>query len=140
MPVEANIGILSPVAISNNDTFSVEPIKKVDWYDAMPESPELYWRFHAYVDFWGADPAASITASPWFVLRRTPKGAWVSPYKSDERLKRFVLDGARKRLAYPTKQEAWDSFLVRLRFREQYWDTEGQRIAAIKALVAQENG
>ncbi len=57
-----------------------------------------------------------IKCDEYRVLRRTPKGAWVSrnpvqygSYGKD----RFVLDGFGKRFAYPTKQDAMASFIIR---------------------------
>jgi hypothetical protein len=49
-----------------------------------------------------------------YVAKRTPKGAWITD-KFDFRKKRFVLDTGRKRFAYPTKEEAKESFLARKR-------------------------
>lgn len=47
------------------------------------------------------------------VVRRTPCGAWVDDYGRE----RFVLNGAGKRYAYPTREAAWESFLIRKRRR-----------------------
>lgn len=44
------------------------------------------------------------------VIRRTPKGAWIHGYGVKPQ---FVLDGTKKRYAYPTKEEAKASFLAR---------------------------
>lgn len=48
----------------------------------------------------------------WFtVVKRTPKGVWLSAYGMTE--KRFVLNGARKKFACPTLINAFGSFIER---------------------------
>lgn len=44
------------------------------------------------------------------ILSRTPRGVWVKVNMSD---KKFILDGARRRWAYPTIAEALNSFKIR---------------------------
>ena len=65
------------------------------------------------------------------VVKRNPKGAWISRcwgpqdvlhFTSSE--KRFVLDGARKRYAFPTEAEALNSFVIRK--SRQIWHLEAQ--------------
>lgn len=43
------------------------------------------------------------------VLKETPKGVWIKDWDR----KRFVLRGARKRYACPTREEAYQSFYAR---------------------------
>ena len=69
------------------------------------------------------------------VVKRTPKGCWCADSFYCNAKKHFVLDGAKKRFAYPTKEEAKVSFLARKRrqlgiLRAQIEDVE----AAVKAL------
>ena len=45
------------------------------------------------------------------VVRRTKKGAWIQQGHYDKQ--RFVLDGATKRYAYPSKDEALESLIFR---------------------------
>jgi len=141
MAVDANIGILDPIAM-DFDGVSFQAEEKVYWRPEQPESPDVYWRFHGFVDFWCADPIGSINIEPWRVLRRTPKGAWIVPPFSnkwnEESCKKLVIDSTNKKWAYPTKKEAWDSFCIRLVRREQHWDREGERITALKRVVASE--
>jgi hypothetical protein len=59
------------------------------------------------------------------VLRRTPKGVWLDNYGGE----RFVLNGANKRFACPTVEEAQESFKARKEkqirlLREQIRDAE----------------
>jgi len=72
------------------------------------------------------------------VMRRTPKGAWISrnpvgfdyPRGKD----RFVLDGEGKRFAYPTQELALESFKARK--RSQIGRLETQMTIAKAALKA----
>jgi hypothetical protein len=43
------------------------------------------------------------------VVKATPKGHWLDYYGS----RKFILSAARKKWAYPTKQEALASFIIR---------------------------
>jgi len=44
------------------------------------------------------------------IIKKTPKGVWVSLGYDD---KKFILDDARKRWAYPSIKEALESFRIR---------------------------
>lgn len=142
MAVDANIGILDPRA-TDDQLISIEPVEQVDWRSEIPENPERYWRFTAFVDFWGADPIANIYAECWPIIRHTSKGVWLKhPFASihhPEDGKKLVIHSTHKKWAYPTKKEAWNSFCIRLHYREMHWNREGERIAKLKYLAAQEN-
>lgn len=47
------------------------------------------------------------------VIKNTPKGTWINISYSYPPRKRFVLNDAKKRFAYPTQEEAKTSFLAR---------------------------
>lgn len=70
---------------------------------------EFYYR---YYDWSYDETRVMIDFEKFRVVKRTPKGAWVEelyyPHK-----KRFILDGARRRYAYPTKELAADSYRIR---------------------------
>lgn len=148
MPFEHEYGDsaeeINPIA-DQSDVLIFNSVSIVDWREGVPEGSDRYWRFRGYVDFespFQEHPIANIIAEPWNVLRRTPKGAWITgPYSNKwtaESGKRFVLDSGRKRFAYPTKKLAWESYCIRLRHRRGYWQTEGKRIELLSALVANE--
>jgi hypothetical protein len=60
------------------------------------------------------------------VIRETPRGVWVQlPHSSTTR---FVLADARKRYAWPTKEEAIDSFLARKRRQIRVLNGQIQRV------------
>jgi hypothetical protein len=65
----------------------------------------------------------------WRETKKTPKGAWIE--RSYGR-KKFVLDAGRKRYAWPTKEQAWESFLARK--RKQVKHLRQQLVAAELAL------
>ncbi len=50
-------------------------------------------------------------ASEYAIIRTTPKGVWVQAWG----VKKFILNNARKRFAYPTLEEAKVSFIARRR-------------------------
>lgn len=65
----------------------------------------------------------------WREIKKTPKGAWIERSYGQ---KKFVLDAGRKRYAWPTKEEAWESFLARK--RKQVKHLKRQLVAAELAL------
>lgn len=66
---------------------------------------ETYYRFHdSYTEDGG-----NIFLQRFPVIKRTPKGAWISVYGR----RRFVPDNTRKKFAAPTIEGAKQSFLMR---------------------------
>lgn len=61
------------------------------------------------------------------VIRHTPKGVWLDDWS----VPRFVLNDARKRYAYPTKELARESFLKRKRKQLGYLSTQHDHVAAV---------
>ena len=84
---------------------------------------EFYYRYqdHEQYHFGGYDEhgtwiGVEIACKRLRVLRRTHRGAWIETgYKQEK----FILDGARRRWAYPTKEEALNSF--KCRKQSQIW-------------------
>jgi hypothetical protein len=64
---------------------------------------------------WSGDDTLAISCIEYRVVRRTPKGRWITPtWNSDDtRFQKFVLDGLGKRYAYPTRELARESFTIR---------------------------
>jgi hypothetical protein len=58
---------------------------------------------------WGA-PRIDLALKHYEITRKTPKGCWIEEYYGHER---FILDGARKKWAYPTEELARESFIAR---------------------------
>lgn len=56
------------------------------------------------------------------MVRHTPKGVWVADdySRDDKRFWKLCLIHARKRYAYPTKAEAWESLRIRTQHRVQH--------------------
>lgn len=77
-----------------------------------PPLPEFYyWEVNAK---WIGDRLA-VSCVIFRVVRRTPKGCWITPRwnRDDTRMLKFVLDGSGKRYAYPTREQARESFIRR---------------------------
>lgn len=74
-----------------------------------------WWRCYASVAWYDYHkPHVTFHFERWFIRRRTPQGIYLyhhvmNPPKWDK----FVLVGAKKRYAAPTKQEAWESLVAR---------------------------
>jgi hypothetical protein len=68
---------------------------------------EDWYRYVNYPD--GPDNTTAIYLDEWRVDKHTPKGVWISRYG----MKKFVLNDARKRYAYPTIELAKKSFIAR---------------------------
>lgn len=69
-------------------------------------------RYAGPVDEWGESLGRGRCYVEFYefrFLRKTPRGAWIDVWGKPK----FILDGARKRWACPTKQEALESFLAR---------------------------
>ena len=98
---------------------------------------ETYYRFEDRITAQG--DMVVIDLLRFVVVKRTPKGAWISrcwgpqdPFCLTSSEKRFVLDSARKRYAYPTQAEALTSF--RIRKERQIWHLKAQLKIAEAAL------
>lgn len=69
----------------------------------------------------GSDDILAISVIRFRVVKRTPRGRWIAPtWDHDARFKKFVLDGVGKRYAYPTREEARASFIIRKRREIQH--------------------
>lgn len=76
----------------------------------MPDSERYYREVDGYYD--GDKPTISLLE--YRVISRTPKGAWITDaWDSEGEFKRFVLNGKGRRHAYPTKELARDSYIIR---------------------------
>lgn len=108
------------------------------WYLQWPEDGTLYFRYCGHWA-WFMDPPKCrphVWLEPWRVVRRTPRGCWIADYYCPHKAnQRFVLDGARKRFAYPTRAEAWDSFLIRQRKRLQHAKNQLEGVTTLLAHV-----
>lgn len=67
---------------------------------------EFYFRYDGY---------EYANCEKYEVIKRTPKGAWINlgyAWEKDPK-KKFILDNARRRWAYPTVELALNSFRIR---------------------------
>jgi hypothetical protein len=71
-------------------------------------------RYYREVDGYYEGDKPTISLREFKVLSRTEKGAWITDlWDHDGTYKRFVLDGKGKRFAYPTKELARESYIIR---------------------------
>jgi hypothetical protein len=87
---------------------------------------------YRYVDtregFWDSDLEMSagyrvrIDCRTYRVVKVTPRGAWIRSalHMAWANNDRFIRWEGRKKYAYPTQSEAWESFLIRKRRRVEY--------------------
>ena len=97
----------------------------INWRPGWQENGDNHFRFIGHWD-WYEDSAYRpyVRLEMWRTLRETPKGRWIvhsdaSQWRIDNGMTRlrFVLNTGRKRWAYPTKLEAWNSFVIRQQHR-----------------------
>lgn len=99
-------------------------------------SDEIYYRVENHPGW--DEGTMMISMIKYQVVRRTKAGAWIREAANSDlgqviqifgAKERFVLDNARRRLAYPTKELAIDSFVHRKRKQIQHlsaqlWDAK----------------
>ncbi|KVP65669.1 hypothetical protein WJ96_04695 [Burkholderia ubonensis] len=84
---------------------------------ATPQVGDTWYRYEdrrvGHADEWGDLVHVSVQVShyTYTVTKVTPKGVWLSSGFGGSN--RFVLLGARKRFAHPTKEEALESLMAR---------------------------
>lgn len=91
---------------SEFDVGDVPPPLEV-WYRVVD------FRYAPTLDEWDrpqGDGRSTVEMREYAVLRHTEQGVWL---ETGETGRKFVLRGARKRFACPTKEEAWESFRAR---------------------------
>lgn len=70
--------------------------------------------YYRLVDSFCGDAIPVISLIHYTVFKLTPRGVWIKPvWDCDGRFKKFVLEGKGKRFAYPTFEEARQSYILR---------------------------
>jgi len=86
-----------------------------------------------------SDDVLAISVIRYRVVSRTPKGCWIAPdWDHEARFKKFVLDGAGRRHAYPTRELARESFIIRKKKEIQHSARQHDR--AVRYLALAETG
>lgn len=86
-----------------------------------------------------SDDVLAISAVEFVMMKRTPSGAWLRhTWDHDGLHKRFVLEGKGRRYAYPTRQLARESFIIRKRREIQRCAAQHDR--AVRYLALAETG
>lgn len=93
------------------------------------EHPKIFYRFHKE-NKWNLDESeevmqydtAIVRMEEYRLERATPKGYWIRPLHWSQYAPHrvWVSATARKRHAYPTKEAAFESFLVRSKHRKNH--------------------
>jgi len=100
---------------------------------------EIYW-YRYYDHFSWSSPSIyrlDITLHKFEVVKHTPKGVQLDVYGQT----RFVLRGAYKRFACPTKDKAWESFEARKKRQvEILTDQKYHAEQALRAALIREEG
>lgn len=113
-------------------------------HHAVASSPRETWyryvdnrldSFDGYGDFTG-EHRPGIDCWHYYVAKHTPKGVWLSmqPGRSWSD-KHFVLNASKKKLAYPTKEEAWESFKIRKERQLGILRSQADHVAAVLRLI-----
>lgn len=77
-------------------------------------------RYYRYIDSYPIyeSEASHIYCRDFCVVKRTEKGAWIKEGSFGR--ERFILDRAKKKFAYPTREGAFMSFAIRKRRHMQH--------------------
>ena len=98
----------------------------IDWHPGWLENGDNHFRFYGRWHWSENEDTFQpyVRLEMWRTLRETPKGRWIVNSCANQwqiehgaARQRFVLNTGRKRWAYPTKADAWDSFVIRQRHR-----------------------
>lgn len=92
--------------------------------------------------YWNAGNTVYLDSDP--VIRETPKGFWIKDpddhnWVGREQKERWVSNYTKKRFAYPTKEEAWLSFIRRKERQRKILLGQLQNIVSILEVAHPEN-
>jgi hypothetical protein len=104
----------------------------------------IFYRYEdvVYYGGYGAE-SVKILEKEFTVVKETPCGYWVTPMiifyhpdgKIDYKLCKWVSKTSRKRFAYPTKEEAWESFKYRKNRQKQLLTKQLERVNNVLELI-----
>lgn len=85
--------------------------------EAKNEIKKLYRYEREYVHYDDGQPKEyAITLKEYEVWKTTPQGYWINKPRYIRQKGKFVLTGTTgKRFAYASKEDAWESFVIRTR-------------------------
>ena len=98
----------------------------INWRPDWEENGDNHFRFFGLWEWSEYEPACQpyVILKMYATLRETHKGRWIVDSSASQwsiehgaAQQRFVLNTGRKRWAYPTKADAWASFMIRQRHR-----------------------
>ena len=71
-------------------------------------------KFYRYQEIVYHDIGVKVEKKEFILIKETPKGYWITyTWDKKQEYKRWVSSSARKRFAYPTKEEAMIAFIAR---------------------------
>lgn len=129
----------------------------VEWFPHQEEADGIFWRFESAVFF--EDMTVRIWPERWRRMAKTHAATWIVPYtrwfdlddlasrsktyrdwqmKIYKRERKIIYDHTYKKHAYPTKLEAWHSWLKRFGMRRIHAQTEMDRCNMLAQLVEKE--
>ena len=111
----------------------------VDWMPWLEEDiGRLWWRFENHAQWMeGSGLFGGIAVAPWRLMRETPKGAWICPRGGGP--ERHVSHTARRRWAYPTKLDAWQSYCIRNGHWLQHARNALEKAQYVAGIISDEN-
>ncbi len=101
------------------------------------EKPETYYR---EVNSSVSDEVLAISVIEFRVVRRTARGCWITPHwnPDDNLFLKFILDGEGRRYAYPTRELARQSYIIRKKREIMHCRIQHDR--AVRYLALAETG
>lgn len=100
-----------------------------------PDGPH-YAEFYREENACMSNDVLAISVIEFYTVSRTPRGRWIAPtWDGEGRFKRFLLDGKGKRYAYPTREEARASFIIRKQREIQHCAAQHDRAVRYLALA-----
>jgi hypothetical protein len=93
-----------------------------------PDGTEFYYRF----DDCNSESKDSIYLCRYSVVKKTKSGVWLDDLSKKGK---FILNGARKRFAYPTKELALNSYKIRKRWQMRHATNTLERATTNLALA-----
>lgn len=127
--------------MSGSNSLQWEPI-----YLASTENEKCWYRYEdhpvatGYFDEYGdyrpsEYKGAAIHLRAFMVTKETPCGVWLAD-EGGVLMDRWVSKTSRKRYAFPTKEEAWESFIARKTKQRRLLFAQLQRVEALLELPA----
>ena len=84
---------------------------------------DVFYRFYNAPITWSVGASDPIL-DKYICIKTTEKGGWIKKEGRDAGKKRFLRDKGRVHFAYPTIDEAWGSYIIRLNKRIEHLERQ----------------